>query len=349
MTVISSVFSATVETSAVSLVRYAQIIRYSENAFFGVNAPDNRERACRKIWTKLERDMLARYLGEAQVMIEQVLMYPIGQKWFIDERHKNTNMRRFFTKWAKVRSLGTRAESVIAASVSLNHASDPASIAPTATTVTDENEIHFYEEGTDNEVHPDTLTLSGGNVSATFPRARLVKGSEQDNPDTGLSYTDTSGTGAFIQAIDIKRVYTDNADVGEFVWPLGKNCQADCDEETEPACGYIHSSDTGVVTLLPSSGATCIYTGAETTRINYCAGKPIDTPAEDAIVHLAHALMPVMPCDGCDPLMMLWKNDRNIPDAITAERSNAMFGVFEGAWRAWIYANKNKHFRMSMI
>jgi hypothetical protein len=71
--------------------------------------------------------------------------------------------------------------------------------------------------------------------------------------------------------------------------------------------------------------------------------------AEDAIIHLANALMPTAPCEGCDPIMMLWKDDRNIPDQITIDRSNALFGVQEGAYRAWIYAMRNRHFRTTFI
>lgn len=347
MPLISSAFNASFDSSALTLVRYAQMIRYSENAFFGINESNNRDRACRKIWTKLERDMVARYLGQAQQMIEQVLLYPIGQKWYVDEQHKN--VPRFFTKWSRIQSLGTRAVSNIALSVALNHTADPASIPATATTVTNADEVHFYQAGTDVEVYPDTMTIAGGVLNATFPRARLVKESEQDNPDTGLTYADVSGSGPFTQSIDIKRVYTDTADVGEFVWPLGKDCLPECGEEVEPACGYIRSSESGVVTLLPDTTDNCTYCGASEVRINYCAGKPLDTVAEDAIMHLAHSLMPTMPCDGCDPVMFLWKGDRSIPDSITEDRANSLFGVYEGAWRAWIYAHKNRHFRTSFI
>lgn len=347
MPVIPSVFNATVDLSALTLARYAQIIRYDENAFFGINAPDNRERACRKIWTKLERDMVARNLGTAQTMIEQTLAYPLGQKWFVNEHHQNVN--RFFTRWSHIQALGIRAETTIALAVALNHATDPATIPATATTVTVLDEVHFYQAGTDVEVYPDTLTISGGVLNATFPRARLVKESAQDNPETGWSYTDTSSSGPYMQALDIKRVYTDTSDVGEFVWPLGRENCPDCLEETEPACGYVRSSESGVVTLLPATGSDCFYCGATDIRLNYCAGKPLDSNAEDAIIHLAHALMAIMPCEGCDPLMMLWKQARYVPENITVERANAKFGVQEGAWRAWVYAFNNRHFRTSFI
>lgn len=348
--VIPSMFGATIETSCVKLARYAQIIRYDENAFFGINAPNNRERDCRKIWTKLERDMIARYLGEAQVLIEGVLGYPLCQHWYVDEQHHNT--RRFFTQWSHVISLGMKAISTIALNIALDHTNDPATIAPTATVVTDADEIHFYQAGTDIEIYPDTLTLSGGFVSASFPRARLVLEAFQDNPDTGLSYSDTSGTGPYTQNIDIKRIYTDTSDVGEFVWPMGKGCPQ-CTEDTTPACGYIRSNESGVVTLLKEDSpiSYCFSCGrsASELRINYCAGKPLTPNDEDAIIHLAHSLMPIEPCPGCDPLMMLWKRDREIPSQITQERADCMFGVFDGAWRAWNYAHNNKHFRTPML
>lgn len=346
MPVISSASTATVDLSALTLARYAQIIRYDENAFFGINADDNRERACRKIWVKLERDMVARYLGEAQAMIESVLGYPIGQKWFTNEQHRNS--RWLFSHWSRIQSLGTRAVTVIASGVALNHTADPATLPATATTVTNADEIHFYLPGTTIEVYPSALTLTGGNVSASFPRARLVLEAFQENPDTGLPYDETGPTGPYAQTLDIKRVYTDNTDVGVFVWPLGQDCD-ECDEDTEPACGYIRSNESGVITLLPDGSETCIWLGATDLRINYCAGAPLDAEAEDAILHLAHALMPIPPCPGCDPIAMLWKQDQATPEVLTRARIDCPFGVHDGAWRAWTYAKKKKHFRTPLL
>lgn len=291
--------------------------------------------------------MIARYLGEAQDMIEQVLMYPIGEKWFVDEQHKHS--RRFFTQWSKVRALGVRAVSNIALSVALNHTSDPATIPATATSVTDMDEIHFYQAGTDVEIYPSEIEISGGSLTASFPRARLVKEDSQENPETGWPYADTGPSGPFIQEIDIKRVYTDSSDVGEFVWPLGFSNCPECGEDTKPACGYIRSSNSGVITLLPDTSESCMYYGASEIRINYSAGKTIDSVAEDAILHLAHALMPIEPCPGCDPIRTLWTQDRSVPEELTVDRADSLFGVQEGAWRAWIYATKNKHFRTTWL
>jgi len=344
----SAEFNATVEASSLKLVRYAQIIRYDENAFYGINADSNRERAVRKIFTKLDRDMIARELCAAQDDIEKVLLYPLGQKWFEAEQHSRNRRNTFFTKWSQVLALGSRAESVIASGVALNHAADPAVIPATATTVTDSDEIHFYQAGTDVEVFPSALTLVSGTLNASFPRARLVKEAAQENPETGWAYSDTGVDGPFIQALDIRRVYTDTTNAGVFVWPLGKENCPECGEDTEPACGYIQSSIAGTVTLLLDTG-NCYYCGATKLRLNYCAGTPLDATAEDAIIHLAHARMAVMPCSDSDPLTMLWKQDRFVPEQISQERANSLFGVTEGSWRAWVYAHNNRHFRTTFI
>lgn len=348
MTVIpSAIYNPTVDESALKLPRYAQVIRYDENAFFGINSPTNRDRACRQIWTKIERDMIARNLWEAQDKIERVLHYPIGQKWFTNEQHRRVG--RFFTKWSHVSAIGSRAETVIAAGVALNHAADPAVIPATATSLTDLDDIHFYQAGTTMEIYPSVLTVDGGFLNASFPRARLVKADSQENPPTGWPYDATGPSGPFIQEIDIKRVFTDSTDAGVFVWPLGKERCPECSEETEPACGYIQSNEAGVVTLLPDNSGHCYYCGASYVRVNYCAGIPIDPSSEEAILHLAHSLMAVMPCQGCDPIMMLWKQDQFIPENITSERANALFGVMEGAWRAYSYAVREKHVRTPLI
>lgn len=340
--------TATADRSALVLPRYAQIIRYDENAFFGINAPTNRDRAVRKVWSKIDRDMVARELGAAQEDIEKTLGYPLGEKWFTGEQHHRREP--IFLLWSHVRTLGTRAVSTIATGVVLNHATDPATMPATATVVTDINEIHFYQAGTDMEVYPSTLELISGDIVATFPRARLVKEDMQENPPTGWPYAETGLSGPFVQEIDIKRVYTNTENAGEFVWPLGKaNCAPECGEDTEPACGYIRSNVSGTVTLLPDTTPSCLFCGATEIRVNYLAGLPLHPTAEDAIIHLAHARMAVMPCQDSDPLMMLWKQDRYIPEDISQDRSNALFGVNEGAWRAWVYAVNNRRIRTTLL
>lgn len=346
MAVIPSVFGAVLDQSALHLPLYAQIIRYDENAFFGINAATNRDRACNQIWSRLDREMIARNLKEAQTLIEDQIYFPFGTRYIEEEQ---IDLRpKMFTKWARVQSLGKKAVSNISLNVSLNHATDPATFIAVATSVTVEDEIHFFEQGTDLELYPDTLTITGGTVTATFPRARLVRSDKQSNPENGWDYADVASWG--IQSIDIKRIYVDTADVGVFVWPLGKKSCPECTEETEAACGYIQSKRSGLISMLPiTTSPHCICHGASKIRVNYVAGQALDTPAQDAIVHLAHSLMSVMPCAGCESISLLWSNDRFMPQNITQERAEATFGISEGAWRAYVYVKNHRYVKLTSI
>src|SRR5689334_19650449 len=94
----SAIYNATLEASSLKLARYAQLIRYDENAFFGINAPTNRERAERNIFTQLDRDWIAPKLGTAQDDIDSVLLYPLGEKWFKNQQHNRNRRNQFFTR-----------------------------------------------------------------------------------------------------------------------------------------------------------------------------------------------------------------------------------------------------------
>ena len=79
MTVIPTQDALIAEDSAVRLARYARLIGYPECAFWGVNrTEDPQVNACREIWTKDQRDTIAKYLAEAQYEIEQEIGYFIG-------------------------------------------------------------------------------------------------------------------------------------------------------------------------------------------------------------------------------------------------------------------------------
>ena len=81
------------EDSAVTLPRYAQLIYYTECSFFGVRT-DTTPARCRSIWVKTERDLIRKYLAEAQEELEQVIGYPLAPTWIADEQHIGTKSSR---------------------------------------------------------------------------------------------------------------------------------------------------------------------------------------------------------------------------------------------------------------
>lgn len=352
MTIVAAQSALVAQDSAVRLARYAQIIEYPECNFFGVNNPNiSTGFQCREIWTKTQRDMILKYLAEAQYEIEQIIGYPLSPRWIGQgQTQEYTDWQpvprgnRIITRFARYIEAGIQATSDISLGVAIDQTSDPAVIGPVATTVTDTDEIRVYHPDLDVEIDPSDITISGGNVTITVPRCRTVKQSVADNPVTGLDYTDLSN---FETTVDLKRVYNDSSVQAILAYP--SSCTG-CTETTLSACFYPRNKRLGILDFQLSSGSSnlCGCRG-EIIRLNYKAGADVLTrQAEDAIIRLAHAKMPVEPC-GCDVVLRLWGRDRNVPEVLTAERLNCPFGLNDGAWIAFQFAQSMKIYKGSII
>src|SRR6185503_14749682 len=66
---------------AISLARYAEIIGYNSEAFWGVRYDGQEQFACSTFWTEWQRQMVADALAQAQQMLEDVLGYPLCPTW----------------------------------------------------------------------------------------------------------------------------------------------------------------------------------------------------------------------------------------------------------------------------
>lgn len=349
MTVVLAQSALVAQDSAVRLARYTQIVEYSECSFFGVNHEPNPGQ-CREIWTKTQRDMISKYLAEAQYEIEQVIGYPLSPRWIGQgQTQEYTDWQpiprgnRIITRFARYIEAGIQATSDISLGETIDQSSDPAVIGPLATTVTNTDEIKIYHPDLDVEIDPSDITISGGNVTITVPRCRTVKQSVADNPVTGLAYDDLDN---FESEVDVKRVYNDSSVQAILAYP--SSCTG-CSETTLSACFYSRNKRLGILDFQPSSNGNLCGCRGEIIRLNYKAGADVLTrQAEDAIIRLAHAKMPVEPC-GCDVVKRLWGRDRNVPDVLTAERLNCPFGLSDGSWIAFQFAMSMRVVRGSII
>jgi hypothetical protein len=343
-------------TMAVTLPRYAQLIRYSECEFFGVNFNTDPTDLCGTIWTKPQRDMVTRYLKEAQEEIEQQTRYFLRPRW-LDEGETHAWTFPMKTTWGKVIAGGVKGETTISSGAAVNHAADPAIVGPIATTVTDTGEIHVFHPGTDVEIHPSAISISGGNVTITIPRCRMVTEAASDNPSNGLTYTNLAN---FESTVDVKRIFNDDSTNALLVWPEGQNCCAGCSETTQTACITVRQGNIGEIGVFAAnfsssvwsrcSAVSCGLCGCsvpDKARLYYYSGmNPTTRQAEDAVIRLAHSKMPQAPC-GCDVASRVWQRDREIPKAMTRERANNPFGLSDGAWTAWRFASSLKLIRGS--
>ena len=380
MTVIPTQDALIAEDSAVRLARYARLIGYPECAFWGVNrTEDPQVNACREIWTKDQRDTIAKYLAEAQYEIEQEIGYFIGPRWVVgrvsDEPTGNDRYvdsqpfnrpGRYLTRWPHIVRAGVRAVADIALNEPADHTADPAVIGPIATTVTDPDEVHVYHPGTDVEIDPSAIDITGGQLTIYIPRCRMVEEACADNPTNGIDYTDVgpcvgSVLGGCVECeVDVKRVYNDPSTNAVIVWPhsCDSACAASgCSEYTQTACIYIREPRTGEIDVRPATysggswhgGATTCCSGRpQLVRLNYYAGVPLSRQAEDAIIRLAHSKMPSAMC-GCQQASMLWTRDREVPIVLDTVRLDCPFGLSNGAYIAWRFARSMQEYRGSTL
>jgi len=209
MAIVPSESTLTAEASAVTLPRYAQIIQNPPCAFFGVKRDSETEYECRDIWMKHYRDNIQRYLAEAQEEIEDFVGYFLMPRWVIGIPDGTTPERQIdnqqysqpmhdrqnymvLAQWGYMIEAGIKATTAIEAGSIVDHTSDPAVVGPIATTVTDTSEVKVYHPDTTVEIHPSAMTISGGNLTITIPRCRMVLASLADNPSGCLLYTSPS-------------------------------------------------------------------------------------------------------------------------------------------------------------
>lgn len=323
----------------ITLPRYAQMIAYDECRFFGVQK-NTIPRACKEFWTERERADTERYLAMAQDMIEGELTYPLAPKWIAGEERPYA--MPLMTLQKHVIEAGVMGTTTVQVGAAVVHTNDPAVVGPIATALTNTAEIKVFYAGTDIEIIPTSIVISGGNLTIEIPRCRTVDLDLQG--DTPVEYDTLSN---FVTTVDVKRIYNDTSTQATLIWP--HTCTAactsnGCGQDTQTACMYVMDSDIAKWAVKPASYANGTWIGQAfrncggrpyKATLNYRAGlQTLPSALEDAVLRLAHSLMPTEPC-GCQVISRMWQRDRNVPQQLTRERINCPFGLSDGAWMAY--------------
>ena len=323
-----------IDTLAVPLPRYAQIVDYQEAAFFGVNQTipsGQREYACRQIWTRWQRQAVARALMSAQGEFWKHCNYPMVPTFITDERHEYS--RTFLLNNCRVIGLGQKVDTLLVSGLTIDYTNDPAEVS-FATSVTDTNQLHVYHPGTDYEIIPSSIVITGGVATILIPRVRMVAMAYDDNPEDGWDYTDDT---YFEATLDVRRIYLDKTHQINLSGLRG--CPGIGSWSHQWQTAYIHNGSIGHIKLARPSWTDCDYY-PNYADVNYLCGlTELSTHAEDAIIRLAHSRMPTEPC-GCDFLKGMWERDKFVPDVLTAERENNPWGLSDGSWISYNFAKE---------
>ncbi len=344
---------------AVTLARYAERIGYRDCAFWGVRHENDDDYECRRVWTKSQRDQIEWALRQAQDTIEQELRYFLAPCWVEAERHAYGDP--IVLNWGHVVGAGVQADTVVGDSVAVDYATDPATVTVAPGTHAAAN-LRIFHEDTGTEIVPLSYAGDGsGNLVFQIPWCRLVDPAYADNPAEGLDY----GSAATWRAarVDVRAIENSIATEAELIWrhECSDSCALrGCADYRQTACVYVRDGKLGVVDVTRADYASGVWT-ATALCSSYCRGLPqwvevsylaglttLTRQAEDAIIRLAHTLLPQEPC-GCGPSQYMWQHDTKVPEVLSRERVNCPWGQSEGAWWAWRQAQTMKLIRGSVL
>jgi len=164
----------------------------------------------------------------------------------------------------------------------------------------------------------------------------------RDNDNRGLAWEDDDN---FLETLTVGREYHDSSEQGEFI-AQACSCGSSCSRCCQTACMVAAHPKVGTVNLYPASYDTTdgwsragwsLYTVPDTVRCSYKSGlSSIPHELEDAVIRLAHTLMPDNPCPvGRDPQHHYWIRDRKVREIGLREYLNCPWGNMDGAWYAW--------------
>jgi hypothetical protein len=272
-------------------------------------------------------------LAQAEEMRERELSYHISPKYKMFELpYANPIVldRKYLTK------LGKLTVADISLSTVLNLGTEPAVNDPViitfSTTLTDAAEIKVYYPGEDYNISPSHISISGGIATIKIPRSRLVKPELLDDRDDHLYYADNDN---FLDIVDIKRVYYDTTNRGEFVWILSCDVTT-LEEQTQSLYTHILNNRLSAVQIYPATYASGSWTKNAFTqcidpdfvRLYALTGREQSIYTDMLTIRLAHTLMPNSPCS-CPTVHQYWEDD------ITQTEIYTPYGNSRGAVNAW--------------
>lgn len=339
----------TIQLDASLLERYVNATSQDECQFWGVNTGNPVVSGCTTFYTREQRLNLSQYLNDALDLLEPFLNFTLRDRWFVDE--PMPYMASYHLRWCYVKALGKLkiVHTQVGIAVDLTH--DPAEVIAFASPTLDSSELRIFHPGTQEEIIPSSVVFAGNQCSIFIPRCRLVTIAAQINDEkSGLDYQDDDN---FEDAVDIDWYSTDASDQITFIKTNSDCDNPPCTEETETGCGIIMNSKTSFIKVYPATWSRNAWSARawcageySRTLVSYKTSSP-NIMADRIILQLAHALMPEA-C-GCDYIRKFWAQARTFPDNPSPQQSENPFGIYDGAYAAYRWAQSHRIMRAGIL
>lgn len=302
--------------SIVSLEQYGALVGYSECAMFGVFSPESRTYdECRDVWTLPQRNYVARYFAEAQQEIEDYIERLLMPTWISGNLYETGNTRLTDVQNCK-RAYSTKWQNLIAMGRQF-----------VVTLELDATIDHTNDPAIIGPISYDPTIVTDFNfVKIYYPDTNI-----EINPM--LIYN--IGTNLYIEVPRCRLLRYDlrNNPTNGYNYTVIENFQ----ETVDVVYDAVDPTD------------SIVDFGDGTVGLWYLAGEIKPTIQQvEMVMRLAHSKMPDEPC-GCEISQRLWKRDRNVPEIMTAERLQCPFGLSDGAWIAYKWAQAIKGLKLGHI
>lgn len=331
-----------VDSMAVTLDRYQELLRLPEAAFNGLNKPDDVHRfECSLVWNQRQRELLAIALQQAHDKRITELGYYLKPTYVTGEEHYLENDVVMLDKYHLI-DVGVHTLADVELGVTLDHGvqtapNDPVTLSIVLPSGLSGGEVHVFYPDDDVRIFPSKVTVASGTIKMSIPRSRLVKPELNDDREDHLSYYNNDN---FLETVDIKYSYTHPANGVLFAWDSA-NCPPGCTSTTQQGCAMIKGERArriSKINVRPGSYSGATFTSGHfsrcgipaTVRVSYLSGKQANMNDEMMTVRLAHTLMHDSPCS-CSVVDAMWRDDRSSED-----KSVTPYGYSKGATAVWL-------------
>lgn len=344
-----------------SLDQYRQRFNIPPWAFNGVENPNEDRPGCDHYWTQWERDELAQALDDAEGDLADELGFYIGPRYLIDYDRPWVDYLQL--KYGHVVGSGVQARTEVTPSAS-DFTVDPATITvPAASFTNGTSEVVVIEDETGLEIEADDIATSGTDYIISISQYKLLNWTVLEDQSDTIDYDGTFPVASWLKLanLTVYRQYRDTDTQATITYGPACNCWCAgtaCSGTDYTGCVFVLNRDIGLVRVnratLSDSTWSCdntslsgCYSGDKVT-VYYEAGTT-DLPGwQRAIWRLTHSQMGEQPC-GCALHERQWRNDRNVPSVLTAERLNCPFGLTDGAWAAWRWVSRHAYRKGFML
>jgi hypothetical protein len=347
--------------TVVTMSQYTALLGIDELEFWGVYQGPGPIDPPTRYWTGQERKMLGDHLLRAERMIEAFMRVHLEPKWTEDDpvvvatgitpwEENPWEGNPHEVNWKRFIACGRKTITYYLEHAPIVYAGDFGTVTVAHGGVGNATELHIWYDNTQYPIEPSAITWGPINIVIQFPRERLVDPNHMMPPQNqdqqrGVMWETQAN---FLETLTVARVWHDSSTCAELIYTEMCDCGGTgCERCCQTACMVPSVPRVGTVNIYPATynattgawGRTSCWLSYTPSAVRYAYRSGMRTlPYElmDAVVRLAHTLMPDNPCPiGRDPQHHFWARDRIIREISIREVLNCPWGNMAGAWFAW--------------